>query len=42
MNLSDKRTYVVPTCQEILLAAGSGSGVLRVSGSTEDVDYEDL
>ena len=40
MNLSDKRTYVVPTCQEILLAPSSG--VLRVSGSTEDVDYEDL
>ena len=40
MSMSDKRTYVIPTCQEILLAAGSG--VLRVSGSTEDVDYEDL
>lgn len=38
MKQSDKLTYVVPMCQAILLA--SESGIL--SGSTKDVDYEDI
>ena len=43
MNKTDKTTYTVPLCQIILLPPVSSILIGSVdSGSTKDVDYEDI
>ena len=43
MNQPNKKTYVVPSCQDILLVSESGilSGATP-SASTKDISYEDI